>query len=87
MRSRGSCGVGWFWKERNVVLGLGVNRDLFCFCWVDTKVVVHRRALDGYRRLLVSRKMRHRRLVEPSTRVNVNSVEDIVVLLRRFGTW
>lgn len=88
MRS-GCCSrrMSRFRKKRDVFLCLSIDRDLFCFWWVDTKIVVHWRTLDSDRRLLVSGKVCHRRLVESSAGVDIDSVEDIIILLRRFGSW
>ena len=44
-------------------------------------MIVDRRAFDRNRRLLVARQVRHWRLVQPSSGVDVHGINDIV---RRF---
>jgi hypothetical protein len=74
--------MGGLRKKRNVVLSFGVNRDFFRIWWVDTEIVVDWGALDSYRWLFVTREMGDGRLVEPSTGVDVDCVEYIVIFLR-----
>lgn len=78
MRSGRFGGHHRFWEWWNVLLRSSVDCDFLRLDIRRSNLVVDWRAFDGDRRLLVSRQVGYWRLVETSSGVYVDSVDDLI---------
>lgn len=74
--------MGRLWERRDIILSFCVDCDLFRVWWVDSEIVIDRRALDSYRWLFVTRKMGNGWLVKSSAGVDVHCIEYVVLFFR-----